>query len=261
MSKSEDNPQGDIFKGNVYRAYGDSGDKYPGGEVPLSQNPDSISFWKYEVGNASAFNLTNVPVNITLPDGMRPTKLVLPNGYDSGEITYTLHRYVDADHPDEITNGILNSGQTTIDFTNLAGNVRSIQLTLATLDSGVDYTGTDYSYSDGFRVFGYVSQKYDNGTEAKVGDKLTSNLTIGGGNQYWTADQYVVAKKTQPISVTSSLTQNNTAPGAKMSGHLKLGWTNTNSNSDFANPTIYYVLPSNTSFNSYIPISSNIFQS
>lgn len=256
MSKSEDNPQGDIFKGKVYRAYGGGLDKYDLGEVPLSQNPDSIAFWKYEVGNASAFNLTNVPVNIMLPDGMKPTKLVLPTDYDSGKITYTLHRYVDVDHPDEITNGVLNPGQTTIDFSNLAGNVRSIQLTLATLDSGVDYTGSDYSTSDGFKAYGYVSQKYANGTDVKVGDQLTSNLTIGNSGQGWSKDQYVVAKKVQPISVKNYPYQTKTAPGAQMSGQLGLLWNNTYSNSDFVNPTIYYVLPLNASFNSYSPISS-----
>ena len=83
MSKSEDNPQGDIFVGSVHTAYGGGLDKYKLGKVPLSKNPDLISFWKHQVGNASAFNLTNVPVNITLPDGMKPTKLVLPTAYNS----------------------------------------------------------------------------------------------------------------------------------------------------------------------------------
>ena len=41
---------------------------------------------------------------------MKATKLRLPSMYNDGEITYTLHRYVDANHPDEITTGVISSG-------------------------------------------------------------------------------------------------------------------------------------------------------
>lgn len=173
ISESEDNPQGVQLSGNVYGAYGRDEGKYPEGDVPLSTNPETIAFWKYELSNTTAFNATNFSVTITLPDGMKAVRMGLPVAYSSGKLTYVIHRYVDAEYPDEITRGVLNSSERTIDFTNLTGNVRSIQMTLESLNSGVDYNANSYSYSNGgFNVYGYVSQKYANGTAVKVGDKL-----------------------------------------------------------------------------------------
>lgn len=258
MRKKDDNPEGVSLNGNVYGAFGRSPyEKYPEGQVPLSNNPTEIVFWKYEVGNVSAFNLKNVTVNITLPDGMKATKLRLPSMYNDGEITYTLHRYVDANHPDEITTGVIGQADQILDFSNLAGHVRSIQLTLASLGAGVDYTASSYSTSDGFRVYGYVDQYYDNGKPVNVGDRLTSNLTFGTGTKGWHGDQYVVAKKTQPIKMHVNGFDDNRLPGANGAGYLQLWWDSVAQNADFANPIIYYVLPTNASFNNYYPINKN----
>lgn len=252
ISESEDNPQGVQLSGNVYGAYGLSNDKYPEGDVPLSTNPETIAFWKYTLSNTTAFNANNVLVTITLPDGMKAERLGLPVAYSSGKLTYVIHRYVDAGHPDETTSGVLNPGERTIDFTNLTGNVRSIQMTLENLNSGVGYNATSYSYSNGgFNVYGYVSQKYDNGTAVKVGDKLTSTLKIGQSAQVWQEDQYVVEAKTTPALIDTGSYESNRKSGAQGAGFLRVDWPAPDKDVEFANPTIYYVLPTNANYKDY----------
>lgn len=246
-------PTGDVYLGDVEGAY--DGTTYPGNDVPLSNDPDVIKMWSYMIGNNSAFDIQNVNVTITVPDGTTTTEVEMPAAFKSGSVNYTLHMYVDAVHPDVVVNGTLDlSKDREIDLTKIAGSLRTLTLIFDQLSAG-EKTGEvqNDQYSFGLRIDGYVSDHYDHGTPVKVGDVLNSKETIsapatGPATNYWNKDQYVVAEIKQPAALYSNSTQENKAPGSGQSGFIDTNYGNTDQNKDFVNPIFYYVLPENASF-------------
>lgn len=245
-------PDGNAISGEVAGAY--NGSPYPQGDIPLSFDHEAYKLWSYSFGNQSAFNLKNVNVHINLPDGAKTTKIDMPVIIDQGIVKYKLHLHVDAAHPDEIVTGSLDlSKNKIIDLTRISGDLRSADFLFDQLNSGErtnDASWTQYSY--GIRVSGYLNQKYDNGQPLRVGDMLTSTLSITTPDIQnistpWTADQHLVAKIVQPVSFTLYDTQLDKTPG-KLGGFFTTEYGQDYKNKGFVNPIFYYVLPTNADY-------------
>lgn len=251
MKSSDNDNHGSAIIGDVAGAYG--GTEYPSGKIPLVNNQKEIKLWSYSFGNISAWSLQNVHVNATVPDGMQVTTVQLPAAITSGNVTYTLHMYVDADHPDETVTGKFDlSKQRTIDLTKISGALRSLDLKFDQLAAG-QQTGyvTWYQRSAGLRLMGYLNTHYDNGDAVKVGDELTSDLKIAVDGESTTlqesATQQVIAKPTKPAKFWAFGQQTDKTTG-KSGGFLMTQYGVNVNNDDLVDPVFYYVLPSNATF-------------
>lgn len=251
MKKEDNHPHGDVLVGEVKGAYG--GSEYPSGKIPLTNSSRTIKLWSYSFGNISPWSLQNVHVNVTVPDGMKVTNIQLPEAIHSGNITYTLHLYVDANHSDEVMTGNLDlNRQRNISLSGINGSLRSLDLKFDQLSIG-QQTGaaTWYQTSPGLRLMGYLDHHYDNGTAVQVGDELTSQLKITAddlnGTFQKSATQQVIAKPTKPAKFWSFGQETDKTPG-KIGGDLMTQYGANVNNDDLVDPIFYYLLPSNTTF-------------
>ena len=112
--------------------------------------------------------------------------------------------------------------------------------------------------SNVFIALGHLNHTYDNGSQVKANDKLTSSITIFGSNfeqkdgnkpvvSYTSSNTQTVFDTSQyKASLSTYGGQNSTNPGQQNAGGISLGDGDGRSNYDYIfEPIFYYVIPDN----------------
>lgn len=255
-------------------------------QLLLDSNPNNDPVAVNWFGYSNDYdNIENAKIRLDLADGLYVTGIKTPK--DLGTVYNNIGNIQSYTYEMTLTNGqkitgtvkagdIAKSTATTTDADNnqtIIG-IRSIVFTPDTNTIGKD-TKTDNLPNPGrivdqedridgknpsnvFIALGHLSHTYDNGSQVKANDKLTSSITIFGSN--FRPDRYnnnpivsYTRSNTQTVFDTSqykaSLStyggQNSTNPGNQNAGGISLG-DGGGSNYDYIfEPIFYYVVPDN----------------
>ena len=256
-------------------------------QLLLDSNPNNDPVAVNWFGYSNDYdNIENAKIRLDLADGLYVTGIKTPK--DLGTVYNNIGNIQSYTYEMTLTNGqkitgtvkagdIAKSTATTTDADNnqtIIG-IRSIVFTPDTNTIGKD-TKTDNLPNPGrivdqedridgknpsnvFIALGHLSHTYDNGSQVKANDKLTSSITIFGSN--FRPDRYnnnpivsYTSSNTQTVFDTSqykaSLStyggQNSTNPGQQNAGGISLGDGDGRSNYDYIfEPIFYYVIPDN----------------
>ena len=254
-------------------------------QLLLDSNPNNDPVAVNWFGYSNDYdNIENAKIKLDLADGLYVTGIKTPK--DLGTVYNNIGNIQSYTYEMTLTNGqkitgtvkagdIAKSTATTTDADNnqtIIG-IRSIVFTPDTNTIGKD-TKTDNLPNPGrianqedridgknpsnvFIALGHLNHTYDNGSQVKANDKLTSSITIFGSNfrPGWNNKPIVsyTASNTQTVFDTSqykaSLStyggQNSTNPGQQNAGGISLG-DGGGSNYDYIfEPIFYYVVPDN----------------
>ena len=254
-------------------------------QLLLDSNPNNDPVAVNWFGYSNDYdNIENAKIRLDLADGLYVTGIKTPK--DLGTVYNNIGNIQSYTYEMTLTNGqkitgtvkagdIAKSTATTTDADNnqtIIG-IRSIVFTPDTNTIGKD-TKTDNPPNPGrivdqedridgknpsnvFIALGHLSHTYDNGSQVKANDKLTSSITIFGSNfrPGWNNKPIVsyTSSNTQTVFDTSqykaSLStyggQNSTNPGNQNAGGISLG-DGGGSNYDYIfEPIFYYVVPDN----------------
>lgn len=254
-------------------------------QLLLDSNPNNDPVAVNWFGYSNNYdNIENAKIKLDLADGLYVTGIKTPK--DLGTVYNNIGNIQSYTYEMILTNGqkitgtvkagdIAKSTATTTDADNnqtIIG-IRSIVFTPDTNTIGKD-TKTDNPPNPGrivdqedridgknpsnvFIALGHLSHTYDNGSQVKANDKLTSSITIFGSNFRPDRNTPIVsytARNTQTVFDTSqykaSLStygrQNSTNPGDQNAGGISLGDGDGRSNYDYIfEPIFYYVIPDN----------------
>ena len=258
-------------------------------QLLLDSNPNNDPVAVNWFGYSNDYdNIENAKIRLDLADGLYVTGIKTPK--DLGTVYNNIGNIQSYTYEMTLTNGqkitgtvkagdIAKSTATTTDADNnqtIIG-IRSIVFTPDTNTIGKD-TKTDNLPNPGriadqedridgtkasnvFIALGHLSHTYDNGSQVKANDKLTSSITIFGSN--FRPDRYnnnpilsYTARNTQTVFDTSqykaSLSAYNdpnytsTQPGKENAGTISLNNGDGRSNYDYIfEPIFYYVVPDN----------------
>lgn len=257
-------------------------------QLLLDSNPNNDPVAVNWFGYSNDYdNIENAKIKLDLADGLYVTGIKTPK--DLGTVYNNIGNIQSYTYEMTLTNGqkitgtvkagdIAKSTATTTDANNnqtIIG-IRSIVFTPDTNTIGKD-TKTDNLPNPGrivdqedridgknpsnvFIALGHLSHTYDNGSQVKANDKLTSSITIFGSNfrPGWNNKPIVsyTASNTQTVFDTSqykaSLSAYNdpnytsTQPGKENAGTISLNNGDGRSNYDYIfEPIFYYVVPDN----------------
>ena len=258
-------------------------------QLLLDSNPNNDPVAVNWFGYSNDYdNIENAKIRLDLADGLYVTGIKTPK--DLGTVYNNIGNIQSYTYEMTLTNGqkitgtvkagdIAKSTATTTDADNnqTITGIRSIVFTPDTNTIGKD-TKTDNLPNPGriadqedridgtkasnvFIALGHLSHTYDNGSQVKANDKLTSSITIFGSN--FRPDRYnnnpilsYTARNTQTVFDTSqykaSLSAYNdpnytsTQPGKENAGTISLNNGDGRSNYDYIfEPIFYYVVPDN----------------
>ena len=256
-------------------------------QLLLDSNPNNDPVAVNWFGYSNDYdNIENAKIRLDLADGLYVTGIKTPK--DLGTVYNNIGNIQSYTYEMTLTNGqkitgtvkagdIAKSTATTTDADNnqtIIG-IRSIVFTPDTNTIGKD-TKTDNLPNPGrivdqedridgknpsnvFIALGHLSHTYDNGSQVKANDKLTSSITIFGSN--FRPDRYnnnpivsYTSSNTQTVFDTSQYKaslgtnggQNSTNPGDQKAGNISLNTGDGRSNYDYIfEPIFYYVVPDN----------------
>ena len=256
-------------------------------QLLLDSNPNNDPVAVNWFGYSNDYdNIENAKIKLDLADGLYVTGIKTPK--DLGTVYNNIGNIQSYTYEMTLTNGqkitgtvkagdIAKSTATTTDADNnqtIIG-IRSIVFTPDTNTIGKD-TKTDNLPNPGsianqedridgknpsnvFIALGHLNHTYDNGSQVKANDKLTSSITIFGSN--FRPDRYnnnpilsYTARNIQTVFDTSQYKaslgtnggQNSTNPGDQKAGNISLNTGDGRSNYDYIfEPIFYYVVPDN----------------
>lgn len=213
----------------------------PSNELQLDHNTQ-IALNHITFTNNNNQDLKNATVTIDIPDGMDVTSFVIPQIGSLNNFNYKV-TYFDGTSE----SGTLAANTPSQTF---RAAIKQLQITLpnwpigdGTPDVSINSSGV---YENGLVLNGTIAEKYQNGSDVKVGDKLTTTLTINATG----LDHDKTAEDTQTLITPSHQTivranfefqQTKSGPGYTEAGNLRV-------NLDFApndQTAVYFVLPSN----------------
>ena len=255
-------------------------------QLLLDSNPNNDPVAVNWFGYSNDYdNIENAKIKLDLADGLYVTGIKTPK--DLGTVYNNIGNIQSYTYEMTLTNGqkitgtvkagdIAKSTATTTDANNnqtIIG-IRSIVFTPDTNTIGKD-TKTDNLPNPGrivdqedridgknpsnvFIALGHLSHTYDNGSQVKANDKLTSSITIFGSNfrphrynnnpivSYTSSNIQTVFDTSQyKASLSTYGGQNSTNPGNQNAGGISLG-DGGGSNYDYIfEPIFYYVVPDN----------------
>ena len=256
-------------------------------QLLLDSNPNNDPVAVNWFGYSNDYdNIENAKIKLDLADGLYVTGIKTPK--DLGTVYNNIGNIQSYTYEMTLTNGqkitgtvkagdIAKSTATTTDADNnqtIIG-IRSIVFTPDTNTIGKD-TKTDNLPNPGrivdqedridgknpsnvFIALGHLSHTYDNGSQVKANDKLTSSITIFGSNfrphrynnnpivSYTSSNIQTVFDTSQyKASLSTYGGQNSTNPGNQNAGGISLGDGDGRSNYDYIfEPIFYYVIPDN----------------
>lgn len=256
-------------------------------QLLLDSNPNNDPVAVNWFGYSNDYdNIENAKIRLHLADGLYVTGIKTPK--DLGTVYNNIGNIQSYTYEMTLTNGqkitgtvkagdIAKSTATTTDADNnqtIIG-IRSIVFTPDTNTIGKD-TKTDNLPNPGrivdqedridgknpsnvFIALGHLSHTYDNGSQVKANDKLTSSITIFGSNfrpdrynnnpivSYTSSNIQTVFDTSQyKASLSTYGGQNSTNPGNQNAGGISLGDGDGRSNYDYIfEPIFYYVIPDN----------------
>ena len=258
-------------------------------QLLLDSNPNNDPVAVNWFGYSNDYdNIENAKIKLDLADGLYVTGIKTPK--DLGTVYNNIGNIQSYTYEMTLTNGqkitgtvkagdIAKSTATTTDADNnqtIIG-IRSIVFTPDTNTIGKD-TKTDNLPNPGrivdqedridgknpsnvFIALGHLSHTYDNGSQVKANDKLTSSITIFGSNfrpdrynnkpvvSYTTSNTQTVFDTSQykaSLSVYNSPDYTSTQPGKEKAGTISLNNGDGRSNYDYIfEPIFYYVVPHN----------------
>ena len=256
-------------------------------QLLLDSNPNNDPVAVNWFGYSNDYdNIENAKIRLHLADGLYVTGIKTPK--DLGTVYNNIGNIQSYTYEMTLTNGqkitgtvkagdIAKSTATTTDADNnqtIIG-IRSIVFTPDTNTIGKD-TKTDNLPNPGrivdqedridgknpsnvFIALGHLSHTYDNGSQVKANDKLTSSITIFGSNfrpdrynnnpivSYTSSNIQTVFDTSQyKASLSTYGGQNSTNPGNQNAGGISLGDGDWRSNYDYIfEPIFYYVIPDN----------------
>ena len=258
-------------------------------QLLLDSNPNNDPVAVNWFGYSNDYdNIENAKIKLDLADGLYVTGIKTPK--DLGTVYNNIGNIQSYTYEMTLTNGqkitgtvkagdIVKSTATTTDADNnqtIIG-IRSIVFTPDTNTIGKD-TKTDNLPNPGrivdqedridgknpsnvFIALGHLSHTYDNGSQVKANDKLTSSITIFGSNfrphrynnnpivSYTSSNIQTVFDTSQykaSLSVYNSPDYTSTQPGKEKAGTISLGDGDGRSNYDYIfEPIFYYVIPDN----------------
>ena len=256
-------------------------------QLLLDSNPNNDPVAVNWFGYSNDYdNIENAKIRLDLADGLYVTGIKTPK--DLGTVYNNIGNIQSYTYEMTLTNGqkitgtvkagdIAKSTATTTDADNnqtIIG-IRSIVFTPDTNTIGKD-TKTDNLPNPGrivdqedridgknpsnvFIALGHLSHTYDNGSQVKANDKLTSSITIFGSNfrpnrynnnpivSYTSSNIQTVFDTSQyKASLSTYGRQNSTNPGNQNAGGISLGDGDGRSNYDYIfEPIFYYVVPDN----------------
>lgn len=256
-------------------------------QLLLDSNPNNDPVAVNWFGYSNDYdNIENAKIKLDLADGLYVTGIKTPK--DLGTVYNNIGNIQSYTYEMTLTNGqkitgtvkagdIAKSTATTTDANNnqtIIG-IRSIVFTPDTNTIGKD-TKTDNLPNPGrivdqedridgknpsnvFIALGHLSHTYDNGSQVKANDKLTSSITIFGSNfrphrynnnpivSYTSSNIQTVFDTSQyKASLSTYGGQNSTNPGNQNAGAISLGDGDGRSNYDYIfEPIFYYVVPDN----------------
>ena len=256
-------------------------------QLLLDSNPNNDPVAVNWFGYSNDYdNIENAKIRLDLADGLYVTGIKTPK--DLGTVYNNIGNIQSYTYEMTLTNGqkitgtvkagdIAKSTATTTDADNnqtIIG-IRSIVFTPDTNTIGKD-TKTDNPPNPGrivdqedridgknpsnvFIALGHLSHTYDNGSQVKANDKLTSSITIFGSNfrphrynnnpivSYTSSNIQTVFDTSQyKASLSTYGGQNSTNPGNQNAGGISLGDGDGRSNYDYIfEPIFYYVIPDN----------------
>ena len=256
-------------------------------QLLLDSNPNNDPVAVNWFGYSNDYdNIENAKIRLDLADGLYVTGIKTPK--DLGTVYNNIGNIQSYTYEMTLTNGqkitgtvkagdIAKSTATTTDADNnqtIIG-IRSIVFTPDTNTIGKD-TKTDNLPNPGrivdqedridgknpsnvFIALGHLSHTYDNGSQVKANDKLTSSITIFGSNfrphrynnnpivSYTSSNIQTVFDTSQyKASLSTYGGQNSTNPGNQNAGGISLGDGDGRSNYDYIfEPIFYYVIPDN----------------
>ena len=256
-------------------------------QLLLDSNPNNDPVAVNWFGYSNNYDdIENAKIKLDLADGLYVTGIKTPK--DLGTVYNNIGNIQSYTYEMTLTNGqkitgtvkagdIAKSTATTTDANNnqtIIG-IRSIVFTPDTNTIGKD-TKTDNLPNPGrivdqedridgknpsnvFIALGHLSHTYDNGSQVKANDKLTSSITIFGSNfrphrynnnpivSYTSSNIQTVFDTSQyKASLSTYGGQNSTNPGNQNAGAISLGDGDGRSNYDYIfEPIFYYVIPDN----------------
>lgn len=256
-------------------------------QLLLDSNPNNDPVAVNWFGYSNDYdNIENAKIKLDLADGLYVTGIKTPK--DLGTVYNNIGNIQSYTYEMTLTNGQKITGtvkagditKSTATTTNADNNqtiigIRSIVFTPDTNTIGKD-TKTDNPPKPGrivdqedridgtnpsnvFIALGHLSHTYDNGSQVKANDKLTSSITIFGSN--FRPDRYnnnpivsYTSSNTQTVFDTSQYKaslgtnggQTSTNPGDQKAGNISLNNGDGRSNYDYIfEPIFYYVVPDN----------------